>query len=160
MNPFDLESRIHDNANDSLKIWLRLKACETLIMDYLRGNLRKNFNMTPARHEFLAQLQQQELTMSEIATRLMVSNGNATAVAQSLEQDGLIERRPCEDRRFTCVRLTHKGQTLLATMLQQHDEWLACLFEGISLDDQQQLADVLQRFKTNIHQVIAKKPPQ
>ena len=56
-------------------------------------------------------------TQRELARRLHYDPSNITALADSLEARGLIERRPdASDRRFRLLALTPEGERLRATL--------------------------------------------
>src|SRR5699024_5682504 len=100
----DLETRINDSSSEDLKLVLRLAAFNTLIQNELRNRLRLQFDMTAPRYDLLAQLatDSQGLKMGELSERLMVSNGNITAISLQLEKAGLISRTTNrQDRRST-----------------------------------------------------------
>ncbi len=64
-----------------------------------------------ADNEALAHLVEGELSMSEIADRLILSRGGTTKVVDRLEEMGYVTRRPnTEDRRATIVAVTDAGR--------------------------------------------------
>lgn len=51
-----LEARVSKEDHQSLRVWLRLLSCSTEIETEIRRRLRKQFDMSLARFDYLAQL--------------------------------------------------------------------------------------------------------
>src|SRR6478735_2858684 len=87
-----------EQGTASLRSWLRLLECSTLVEGEVRRRLRDEFDTTLPRFDLLAQLDlaQRErvpgLTMSELSRRLMVTNGNLTSLVERLVHERLISR--------------------------------------------------------------------
>ena len=79
----DHERRLVESDHHSLKLWLRLLTCSSLIEKKVRDELRLSFDMTLPRFDFLAQLERAPdgLTMGELSKRMMVSGGNISGIA-------------------------------------------------------------------------------
>ena len=77
---------------------------------------------------------------------LLVSNGNATAVVDRLEKDGLVRRTPSEaDRRTVFVALTAEGLAQFEGLAAEHEAEVDRLFAGLSETDLDTLTDILKR---------------
>ena len=65
-----------DHSKESLRTWLRLLSCETVIEQHLRTLLRQNFSITLPQFDVLSELERagDPLTMSQLSKELMVSN--------------------------------------------------------------------------------------
>jgi len=92
-------------------------------------------------------------TQRELARRLHYDPSNITALADSLEARGLIERRPdASDRRFRLLALTPEGARLRASLealLSQPPHFL----DRLSLAEQKQLLQLLAKvFETERRQ--------
>jgi DNA-binding MarR family transcriptional regulator len=84
--------------------------------------------------------------MSELSRMLLVSNGNATAVVDRLEGEGLVLRTPSEvDRRTVHVALTAEGLKTFETMAEGHEAEVARLFAGLTEDELDQMTAILKR---------------
>ena len=72
--------------------------------------------LAPMQSMALIQLQPGEpMTMSALAGLLMCDNSNVTGIADRLEAQGLVERRPAEhDRRVKTLVVTEKGVKMRA----------------------------------------------
>ncbi len=82
----DHELRAHEDHHASLRLWLRMLSCTTLIEETIRSNLREQFGITLSRFDLMAQLERhaEGLTMGELSRRMMVSGGNTTVIVDQL----------------------------------------------------------------------------
>ncbi len=146
----DRESHARETDHTSLRLWLRLLTCVTLIENHVRRRLRSEFNTTLPRFDLLAQLarHQQGLRMNELSRLMMVSGGNITGITDGLEKDGLVERVVSpDDRRAWQVCLTPSGRETFARMATAHEGWIAGLMSSLPPGEQQQLQFMLGRLK-------------
>ncbi len=137
----------------ALRLWLRLLTCHSLVETQLRNQLRTRFETTLPRFDLMAQLERhpEGLKMRDLSRLLMVSGGNVTGVTDRLVEEGLIERRDNpRDRRAYTVRLTPKGQAQFAEMAALHEQWVIALFDGLTHEEQGQLADLLGKLKRHL----------
>ena len=151
----DLESSLAGDDKLELKVWLRLLTCSAMIEREVRTRLRAQFDITLPRFDLLAQLDRAPagLTMGELSSRLMVSNGNVTGLAERLAQEGLISREaPANDRRTQLVKLTPAGKRAFDAMTPQHETWIDALFAGLTRDEMATLLDLLGRRKASLKQ--------
>jgi DNA-binding MarR family transcriptional regulator len=148
----DSETRVRDDHHDSLRLWLRLLSCSTLIESHIRQRLQSEFSTTLPRFDLMAQLERcpEGLKMGELSKRLMVTGGNVTGVTDGLEKDGLVARvTDVKDRRAFRVKLTPGGQRLFKKMAAAHERWIIDLFEGLPPKGLQQLAERLHDLKSH-----------
>lgn len=146
----DLETRINDSSSEDLRLVLRLAAFNNLIQNELRNRLRLQFDMTAPRYELLAQLstETQGLKMGELSDRLMVSNGNITAISLQLEKAGLISRATNrQDRRSTFIKMTAKGKKIFAKIEVAYNQWVEELLNQLSKQSKEQLYQRLDEGK-------------
>jgi len=131
-----------------LKSWIRLLRLTRTVEADLRDYLRKGHETTLPRFDVMAALyrRREALTMSELSRLLLVSNGNATAVVDRLEKDGLARRTPAPtDRRTVHVALTDAGLSAFEAMAQGHEARIDALFSGLTAGDLDTLRDIMQR---------------
>src|SRR5699024_5373345 len=136
-----------------LRLWLRMLACTTLIERDLRSLLRRGFDVTLPRFDFLAVLYRADnnLTMSELSHRLMVSNGNVTGLAERVEPEELTRRTPwSRDRRTLHVAITDKGRAEFERIADMHEQWVAEMFSGLDDTEVDQLWSLLGRLKDTL----------
>jgi len=142
-----------DHSKESLRTWLRLLSCETVIEQHLRSLLRQNFSVTLPQFDVLSELERagDPLTMSQLSKELMVSNGNVTGVIDRLEKTGFAKRVRAEhDRRIQYIELTAKGRKEFNKMASQHEKWLADLLSGLSLTEMGKLQELLLRMRQSV----------
>jgi DNA-binding MarR family transcriptional regulator len=144
-----------------LRLWLRLLSCANLIEAEIRRRLRDEFATTLPRFDLMAQLDREPdgLTLGEISRRMMVSNGNVTALAASLVADGLVERRAhATDRRAQFLCLTPHGRLIFGRQSAAHENWIVALLAGVSERDRALMYRLLAVVKTAVRQALQQEP--
>ncbi len=103
------------------------------------------------RMDLLAQLEvDTTISQKELQQRVNVDNAAVTRHLKHLETNGMIERvRSATDNRVILVSLTQEGAARITRLRQQKDEFLEQLLEGFTVDEQHQLAQMMQRIETN-----------
>ena len=133
-----------------LKMWIRLLGVTRSTENRLREYLRLSHDTTLPRFDVMAALYRRRdgVTMSELSRMLLVSNGNATAVVDRLEADGMVRRTPSEtDRRTVFVALTPEGVTVFEDMAAGHESEVDKIFAGLSDSDLDALTEILKRMR-------------
>ena len=151
--PLDQESRLQEDDHHSIKLWLRLFTCSSMIERRLRNALREKFDTTLPRSDFMAQLQRapEGISMGELSQRMMVSGGNVSGLATQLVAEGLIERNAVPgNRRTFLVKLTPKGERLFAEMAGEHEQWVIGMLGDLSREDVDELMRLLGRVKDGL----------
>lgn len=141
------------HAKQSLRAWLRLLSCSTRVEKTVRARLKSTFNTTLPRFDVLAALYRADggMTMSELSTQLLVSNGNVTGIVQRLFEEGLVVKSVSEsDRRAQRVMLTKKGRRQFSKMAAVHEEWIDAMFAEFSSAEMAVLYDSLGKLKSSI----------
>lgn len=142
-----------DLSKRRLKLWIRLLGVTRSVENHLRKFLREDHNTTLPRFDVMAALwrSQDGLTMGELSRLLLVSNGNATAVVDRLERDGLVARSPLEsDRRTIRVALTDVGLAEFEGLAAQHEAEISKLFAGLGEAELETLTEILKRMRSTI----------
>jgi DNA-binding MarR family transcriptional regulator len=135
-----------------LRTWLRLMASTNSALNLLRRGLRNEFGVTLPVFDMLVQIQRPPLgpTMGELSSRLMVTKGHVTDLAERLEAKGLIARRSnSNDARLQHVYLTPAGETLLARVVPVHRAWIAELMAEMDSASLTQLYELLGSFRAS-----------
>ncbi len=137
-----------------LRTWLRLMACCNLIEKEIRRRLRDEVGITLPQFDLLAALDRADggsLVMGELSRRLMVTNGNVTALVDRLVRDGLLERQVSpRDRRALMVRMTPRGREVFQQVAPSHAGWLADLMADMPRDQVERLYGQLADLKASI----------
>jgi DNA-binding MarR family transcriptional regulator len=152
----DPESRLRDAHHDALRLWLRIFTCSQLLERAIRVRLRREFNTTLPRFDFLAQLERhpQGLKMGELSKRLMVTGGNITGLTDQLVREGLVKRQPISgDRRAFAVQLTAKGKRAFDAMASAHEGWVIGLLAGLTVAERRSLYALLGRAKAAVRRM-------
>lgn len=137
-----------DLSKRRLKLWIRLLGVTRGAENHLRDYLRREHATTLPRFDVMAALWRRRdgTTMSELSRMLLVSNGNATAVVDRLEADGLLRREAEDgDRRRIRVRLTPEGLKRFEAMAAGHEAEVDALFAGMGEDDLDAMRAILSR---------------
>ena len=137
-----------DLSKRRLKMWLRLLAVTRRTEAELRAFLRLGHATTLPRFDVMAALYRRRdgVTMSDLSRMLLVSNGNATAVVDRLERDGLVRRTPSgTDRRTVYAALTAQGLAEFENLAARHEAEVNRLFAEVSAQDLDRLTALLQR---------------
>ena len=94
------------------------------------------------------------LSQTTVGKCLGMGRASAGALIDDLEKRKLVDRKADpKDKRVWLVGLTDEGKEL-AAQLEQRDLDLRDLFrEGVTREERSQLADVLQKFRTNLNKV-------
>ncbi|MCX7888302.1 MAG: MarR family transcriptional regulator [Rhodobacteraceae bacterium] len=131
-----------------LKMWLRLIGVVRAGENELREFLRTRHGTTLPRFDVMAALwrRPEGATMTELSRMLLVSNGNATAVVDRLEAEGLVRRTASEsDRRTVIVGLTEAGRARFARLAEDHERAVSAHFAHVGEADIERLTEILKR---------------
>ena len=137
-----------DLSKRRLKTWIRLLGVTRGAENHLRDYLRRAHATTLPRFDVMAALWRKRdgVTMSELSRLLLVSNGNATAVVDRLEADGMVRREAEDgDRRRIRVRLTPEGLEAFEIMALGHEAEVDAILGRLSETDLEALRDILSR---------------
>ena len=149
----DFETRATELHHESLRLWLRMLTCSSLIETQVRQRLQSQFNTTLPRFDLMAQLERSPdgLKMGELSRRMMVTGGNVTGITDMLEKEGLVARgADVLDRRALRVKLTRDGKRQFARMAREHERWVTDLFSGLDARAKSQLGNLLGELKRHI----------
>jgi DNA-binding MarR family transcriptional regulator len=141
------------HSKQSLRLWLRLFSCSTVVEKIVRARLEVEFGTTLPRFDAMAALERHAggLTMSELSRAMMVSNGNATGVVARLLGEGLVTRTAhTGDRRVSRVQLSAKGRTQFAHMAAAHERWIDALFGDLADSETGRLMEMLDRVRGSV----------
>lgn len=141
------------HEKETLRLWLRLLTCSTLIEKSIRARLAAAFDTTLPRFDVLAALERapEGLQLGELSSSLLVSKGNVTGVIARLVAEGLVDRRvDRNDTRVARVSLTEAGHAAFRAMAAAHEAWVEEMFHGLDQDDQVQLMAILTRLRRTL----------
>jgi DNA-binding MarR family transcriptional regulator len=157
----DLEARLANGDHLALRLWLRMLSCSNRVQSAIRNRLRREFGISLARFDLLAQLERMPdgLKMKELSRRLMVTGGNVTGLTDQLEREGFVVRRgdPADRRAYT-VKLTPAGRSLFRRMAAKHEQWVVETFDGLSAAEMSRLHRLLGTLKRHVSEPPAAEP--
>jgi DNA-binding MarR family transcriptional regulator len=97
-----------------------------------------------------------ELTQRELMRSLFRTSGSMSLRIDSLEKQGLVERKPDnDDRRSVFVRLTTKGIDLLEVLIPEHFENENSLIAGLTKVERAQLIALLRKWLVSLEEEVA-----
>jgi diguanylate cyclase (GGDEF)-like protein len=86
------------------------------------------------------------MLLGELQRRLLVSSGGITYLIDRLVERGLVARHVHpEDRRARFASLTQEGERLLSRIEPEHDQAVADAVDGLTSQEQRQMAGLLRR---------------
>ena len=112
----------------------------------------KDLGVTQARWTTMVYLQQggEGLTQRELARLMAIENPTLVRLLDSLEQQGLIERRPCpNDRRARRLHLTADGTEFMNVLTERAARLREEMLDGISDEDIESAVKVFHRIMEN-----------
>jgi MarR family transcriptional regulator, organic hydroperoxide resistance regulator len=106
--------------------------------------IARELDLRPAAFGTLRMLNEPR-TMSEVANALQCDNSNVTGIVDSLEEKGLVRRRPSEeDRRVKLIELTAAGRRVHARLSKAFATPPAWV-DGLTEKDRRTLREIFQR---------------
>ena len=146
----------HDGALDSqmsIRLWLRMLSATMVMEKRIRRRFADQFATTLPRFDILAALDRKPggMTMGGLSRTLLVSNGNVTALVNTLARDGYVRvRASAGDGRVSLVELTQQGAVHFAELARAHQRWIEAMFDGVSPSQQVELYALLGRVKASL----------
>jgi DNA-binding MarR family transcriptional regulator len=126
-------------------------------LEQLAADALEPHGLDPGEFDVLATLRRSgsshELAPTVLSRSLLISAGGLTKRLSRLEERGLVARRlDPEDRRSLLVALTKPGRVLAEAAVTAHARATARLFDGLSPDDGERLADLLRKLLVSCEQ--------
>lgn len=149
----DYETDAREDDRLELRTWLRLLTCCNLIEREIRVRLRDSAPVTLPQFDLLSVLARvpDGLVMGDISRRLMVTNGNVTALVDRLVREGLLVREVNpRDRRALVVRLSDKGWQVFNDVAPAHRAWIDEMMGDMPREKVDALYDLLAELKVSV----------
>lgn len=123
-----------------------------LLLDFGDRQLFERFGLTVPRYYALYHIATSPgISPSRLSNRMFCDKSNITRLLQSLEADGLIERRSHEyDGRIQRLYLTESGAVLQDRVAVVHDASIQQRLCGLEGNDQRRLATSLERLNRDL----------
>ncbi|WP_155969520.1 MarR family winged helix-turn-helix transcriptional regulator [Streptococcus ruminantium] len=88
------------------------------------------------------------LRIQDLIDKLLSTSGNMTVVIKNMIRDGYIYKTvDTNDRRASLICLTPLGRKTIENILPEHYDHIGQIFSVLSLEEQEQLARILKKFK-------------
>jgi MarR family 2-MHQ and catechol resistance regulon transcriptional repressor len=145
-------TRRYGNKTDvALSLWVKLARAFATISKHSLEDIR-SYGLTQPQFGVLESLGHLgTITLGELSRKQLTSCGNVTVVVDNLEDQGLVERRPCpEDRRVIYVRLTAKGKRMFDRIFPPHARFMTALLDALSQEEQVKLSALLKKLGTSV----------
>ncbi|TBW53775.1 transcriptional regulator SlyA [Marinobacter halodurans] len=116
----------------------------------------KDLGVTQARWTTMVYLQKggEGLTQRELASLMAIENPTLVRLLDSLEGQGLIERRPCQkDRRARRLHLTKAGEAFMDDLNSRGEKLREEMLEGVDEADLEVVLRVFNRIMKNAEQL-------
>jgi DNA-binding MarR family transcriptional regulator len=159
------ESSVFETVHESLpksayhrRAWLEMVRCFSSIERVLMRHFAQEFNSSLPRYDVLTALALASggLTMSELATTLMVTKGNITGVVRRLKEDGLVKKVTSRaDRRIQSVTISAKGRRLWDRMHDDYDSIISEILSGQTNKELKSLTDTLSKTRKAVEKISA-----
>ena len=116
------------------------------------GNqLTKPFGLTSARWQVLGPIEQELLTVSQIARRMGLARQGVQRIVNDLERLGLIVLKPNIDhKRAPLIALSETGKKVMTQVYKEQAAWVNKLSDGMNKRQLQQALQVVETIRERI----------
>lgn len=117
----------------------------------------RHHGVGPGQISFLMRLYKEDgVSQDSLAKELVVDKATVTRALQSLEEAGLITRKPCvSDRRKNLVYLTEQAHAAQEEIQQAMRAWTLVLTRGMEEAERHLLVELLKRASANAIQELS-----
>ena len=147
MNKVEQSLKENEQALHSLVVFRR--AANTIIKQEFETI--KKYNLTGCQFGVMEALYNKgNLRIQDLIDKLLSTSGNMTVVIRNMIRDGYIYKvTDPSDRRSSLIGLTERGRNLIEGILPEHYENVGHIFSILSSEEQDQLSDLLKKFKNS-----------
>lgn len=93
----------------------------------------------------------EEIYMSNIGERMLLSNANITGLVDRLEEQSFVKRvRSIKDRRKIAVKITEEGVQCVEKVIEDYKIWSKRLSETLTIQGNNQLVELLKSLQQGI----------
>lgn len=131
----------------ALSAFVKLRRAVNTLSARLNPVLQKDHGVTESQFGVLEALWHLgPMPQARLCEKLLVSGSNLTTVIDNLERSGLVHRgENPDDRRAHLVRLSSKGEALIAKAFPAHAERVTALLGALTAAEQQQLGQLCRK---------------
>ncbi|WP_158679997.1 MULTISPECIES: MarR family winged helix-turn-helix transcriptional regulator [Deinococcus] len=132
----------------ALLAWSRLVRVAQKVSRLGAERLRER-GLTPVQFDVLRRIASRpDQPQQDLVERLDVTRGNVSQLLSKLEADGLILRVPQGGANL--LRLTDRGQEMVALLLPDHDRFIRERFAALSTEEVQHLLFLLEKLDRDV----------
>lgn len=131
----------------ALSAFVKLRRAVNTLSARLNPVLQKDHGVTESQFGVLEALWHLgPMPQARLCEKLLVSGSNLTTVIDNLERSGLVHRgENPDDRRAHLVRLSPKGEALIARAFPDHAARVTALLGALTAAEQQQLGQLCRK---------------
>jgi MarR family 2-MHQ and catechol resistance regulon transcriptional repressor len=131
----------------ALSSFVKLRRAVNTLSARLNPVLQKDHGVTESQFGVLEALWHLgPMPQARLCEKLLVSGSNLTTVIDNLERSGLVHRgKDPDDRRAHLVRLSPKGEALIARTFPAHAARITALLGALTAAEQQQLGQLCRK---------------
>lgn len=131
----------------ALSAFVKLRRAVNTLTARLNPVLQKDHGVTESQFGVLEALWHLgPMPQARLCEKLLVSGSNLTTVIDNLERSGLVHRgENPDDRRAHLVRLSPKGESLIARAFPAHAARVTALLGALTAAEQQQLGQLCRK---------------
>ena len=146
MRPLRFTTRMSENVDISLKLWVVLNRAVGSISDRLRRQVEAH-GISFTEFAVLEVLYNKKLLpLGAIGEKVLLTSGSMTYVVDKLEQRGLLRRKDCpEDRRVVYAELTEDGMQLMDRVFPEHAAAIEATMAGLTPAERSQVTELIKR---------------
>ncbi len=140
-----------DDQSLSLKLFVVLSKAHKVMMEISAKDVRKH-GLSLTEFAVLELLHHKgEVPLQQIASKILLTSGSITYVADKLENKGFLQRKPCKnDRRVTYAALTDKGQELFHNIFPDHAKFIQSAMSTLSAEEKQVAITLIKRLGQDV----------
>ncbi|HEM4129132.1 TPA: MarR family transcriptional regulator [Streptococcus suis] len=142
-----VEQSLNENKNALHSLVVFRRAANTITKSELETI--KKYGLTVCQFGVMEALYNKgNLRIQDLIDKLLSTSGNMTVVIKNMIRDGYVYKTSdTSDRRASLIALTDKGRQTIEAILPEHYDHVGQIFSVLSPEEQEQLANILKKFK-------------
>lgn len=145
-------------TDSSLKLWVVMNHAFHSIEDRLQQQVEAHGVSFSEFAVLEVLLNKGPLPIGDVGDQVLLTSGSMTYVVDKLEEEGLIQRRHCEeDRRIIYAELTGQGRELIEDVFSEHAALIRRLMDELSPAEKQKATNLLKRLGKSAEKQGAKE---
>lgn len=129
----------------------------TDMLEEVHDRFFKEYDLSNTKFNVLVILykgRKEEIYMSKIGERMLLSNANITGLVDRLEEQAFVKRvRSVKDRRKIAVKITEEGVKCVEKVIEDYKIWSKRLSGTLTTEENKQLVKLLKSLQQGIMQI-------